>query len=113
MTYTKANKIRSLGVSAKLLERAGSVTMEVAEAMVKGALERSPADIALSVTGVLGPTCDEDGNPVGLIYISCGRRNRKPKTIKCDFGRRSHDILRRKTVLSALEILRRCARQKS
>jgi nicotinamide mononucleotide (NMN) deamidase PncC len=37
--------------------------------MAKGALERSPADIAVAITGVAGPDPDEDGNPVGRVCI--------------------------------------------
>jgi nicotinamide mononucleotide (NMN) deamidase PncC len=39
------------------------------------ALRESPADIAMAVTGVAGPDPDEDGNPVGLVYISAATRD--------------------------------------
>jgi nicotinamide mononucleotide (NMN) deamidase PncC len=42
--------------------------------MVRGALERSGADIVMSITGVAGPAPDEDGNPVGMVYVAAGRR---------------------------------------
>src|SRR5262245_47126142 len=42
VTYTKANKTKSLGVSADLLQRKGAVCREVAVAMAEGALVRSP-----------------------------------------------------------------------
>ena len=41
--------------------------------MAVGGVERSPADIALAVTGVAGPDADEDGNPIGLVFISAAR----------------------------------------
>jgi nicotinamide mononucleotide (NMN) deamidase PncC len=37
--------------------------VEVARQMTQGALERSPASIAVSVTGVLGPESDEEQDP--------------------------------------------------
>jgi Competence-damaged protein len=43
VAYTKANKTKSLGVSADLLQRKGAVCREVAIAMAEGALVRSPA----------------------------------------------------------------------
>ncbi len=49
---------------------------QVAKAMALGGVERSPADIAVAVTGVAGPEPDEDGNPVGLIFISARRDGR-------------------------------------
>jgi nicotinamide mononucleotide (NMN) deamidase PncC len=50
-TYTKQMKTAVLGVSMKLLKQKGAVCVEVAEAMAIGALTRSPADIAIAVTG--------------------------------------------------------------
>src|SRR4051812_32607862 len=61
------NKIKSLGISDELLREKGAVCCDVAVAMAQGALARSPADLAVSITGVAGPDPDEDGNPVGLV----------------------------------------------
>jgi nicotinamide-nucleotide amidase len=76
VTYTKAMKTDALGVSARLLAEKTAVCAEVAAAMAEGALQRSPADVALSITGVAGPEPDEDGNPVGLIHCAVARRGR-------------------------------------
>jgi nicotinamide-nucleotide amidase len=54
--------------------------------MAIGALERSTADIAISVTGVLGPEPDEDGNPVGLVYIGMVKRNGFTQVDNTQFG---------------------------
>jgi nicotinamide-nucleotide amidase len=69
VTYTNASKTRMLGVPAHLLETYGAVSAEVAEAMAKGALERSNASVALSSTGIAGPTGGSEEKPVGLVYI--------------------------------------------
>jgi nicotinamide-nucleotide amidase len=74
VTYTKRAKTKLLGVDEILLREKGAVCAEVAEAMAAGALLRSTADIAVSVTGVAGPEPDEDGNPVGLIYCAGAKR---------------------------------------
>ena len=105
VTYTKANKTAALGVDAELLKRDGSVSADVVEQMVHGALLRSPADLALAVSGVLGPSPDEDGNPVGLVYFACGHRNRPVAITFMNYGRQSHDVLRRRVVLDGLDIL--------
>src|ERR1700704_6214314 len=55
VAYTKANKIKSLGVSADLLREKGAVCPDVALAMAAGALARSPAKVAVSITRVQGP----------------------------------------------------------
>lgn len=110
VAYTKKQKKRGLGVSLPLLKKEGSVTAAVSEAMAKGALKRSEADIAIAVTGVLGPTCDEDGNPVGLVFISCARKGGSVVTREKHYGRQAHDRLRKRTVIEALELLRACAK---
>jgi nicotinamide-nucleotide amidase len=74
VAYTKDMKTAGLGVPAALLNEKTAVCAEVAAAMAKGALARSPADVAVSITGVAGPEPDEDGNPVGLIYCAVARR---------------------------------------
>ena len=107
VTYTKANKTAALGVSAALLGAHGSVNEAVAVAMAEGALTRSPADIALAVTGVLGPEPDEDGNPVGIVWFCCALRDAKPTVLRETFGRQDPDALRQKTVTTALELLAR------
>jgi nicotinamide-nucleotide amidase len=73
VTYTKANKIRALDVPKSLLAEQGAVCRDVAAAMAAGALAHSPADVAVSITGVAGPDPDEDGNPVGRVCIGVGR----------------------------------------
>ncbi|HEX5282043.1 MAG TPA: CinA family protein [Micropepsaceae bacterium] len=105
VTYSKVQKSRVLGVLAALLKRDGSVTAKVASEMASGALRRSPADIALAVTGVLGPAPDEDGNPVGLVYFACVRRGHKPRALRRKFVKRDHDTLCAATIRTAFELL--------
>jgi PncC family amidohydrolase len=87
VTYTKEAKTKLLGVDESLLRDKTAVCAEVAEAMAQGALLRSSADVAVSVTGVAGPEPDEDGNPVGLIYCAGAKRGAPPQPavkIMCD-----------------------------
>src|SRR5215203_920263 len=77
-------KSRVLGVPPSLLHEKTAVSGEVAEAMAIGALLRSGASIAVSITGVAGPTEDEDGNPVGLIYCGVARKEGGHKHVKLE-----------------------------
>jgi nicotinamide-nucleotide amidase len=104
VTYTKANKQTALGVDRELLRTQGSVSEEVARQLASGALERSPADLAIAITGVLGPEPDEDGNPVGLVFLGFRLRNGEATIVRKDYGTLPHDCLRRKTVLDALAL---------
>ncbi len=69
ISYTNEVKIKELGVHPETLDRLGAVSAEVAQQMALGAKERLASDIAISVTGLAGPTGDDFGNPVGTVYI--------------------------------------------
>jgi len=68
VTYSAESKIREIGVPAETIESFGVISRETAEAMAAGALERSGADIAVSVTGFAGPESDP-GHEAGEAYI--------------------------------------------
>jgi len=72
ITYDNRAKTKLLGVDNTLMEPGGpgAVSSQVALAMAKGALQvgHPQTTIALSVTGVAGPTASE-AKPVGLVYI--------------------------------------------
>jgi nicotinamide-nucleotide amidase len=102
VTYTKENKTAALGVSADLLQSRGAVCPEVAAAMAKGALARSPADIAVAITGVAGPAKDEDGNPVGLVCIAVATRPHPPSLLTRCYGDVGRDTVRERAMKDAL-----------
>jgi PncC family amidohydrolase len=70
VSYAKEYKQRILGVSAVMLAKHTAVSEPVALAMARGALDRSRCDCSIAITGVTGPKPDEDGNPVGRVYIA-------------------------------------------
>ena len=76
VTYSNEAKTEQLGVAAALIERHGAVSEAVALAMAEGALARSRADIAVSVTGIAGPGGATATKPVGLVHLGCARRGR-------------------------------------
>lgn len=74
VTYDNGWKARDLGVPETDLEQHGAVSDVVARAMAEGALERAGADVALSVTGIAGPTGGTDQKPVGLVWFGIATR---------------------------------------
>jgi nicotinamide-nucleotide amidase len=101
VTYSNQAKSESLGVSAELIADKGAVSLEVAEAMAKGALRRSQADVAVSVTGVAGPGGGSEEKPVGLVFIGLARKDGWSQVERCLFpGNR--DTVRAHTVARAL-----------
>ena len=69
VTYSNAAKIELLQVDASLIAQHGAVSEEVARAMAQGALNRSRAQVAVSVTGVAGPTGGNAAKPVGTVWF--------------------------------------------
>ncbi|MBV7409704.1 CinA family protein [Maritimibacter sp. DP1N21-5] len=55
ITYSNAAKVAMLGVAEATLDRVGAVSEDVAREMADGALARSDAQIAVSITGIAGP----------------------------------------------------------
>ncbi len=78
LTYSNEAKHELLGVPEALLRDKGAVSAEVAEAMAKGALARSHAEVAISVTGIAGPGGATETKPVGLVYLGLCRRGKAP-----------------------------------
>ena len=72
VTYTKDSKAELLGIDRGLLDKNEAVSEVVARAMAEGALARSKADIALSVTGFAGPA--GPGHEEGLVHMALARR---------------------------------------
>ena len=73
VTYSNEAKNQMLGVPMALIEQNGAVSEPVAQAMASGALERSRAGIAVSVTGLAGPGGGSAEKPVGLVCFGLAR----------------------------------------
>ncbi len=73
VTYSNDAKTELLGVSASVIEKHGAVSEAVARAMAEGALLRSRAQVAVSVTGVAGPGGATPGKPVGTVWLAICR----------------------------------------
>jgi len=70
VAYTYEAKEELLGVDGELLKDKGAVSPEVAEAMAIGALERFGADVAVSITGIAGPSGGTEEKPVGYVCFN-------------------------------------------
>ncbi|NRF66254.1 CinA family protein [Aquincola sp. S2] len=70
VTYSNAAKSELLGVAPALIAAHGAVSEPVARAMVEGALQHSPADWAVAVTGIAGPGGGSLDKPVGLVWLA-------------------------------------------
>ena len=75
VTYSNEAKIELLGVPAETIAAHGAISAETAAAMARGALVRTPADLAVSITGIAGPGGGTPQKPVGLVYLGAARRD--------------------------------------
>jgi len=67
VSYSNEAKAELLGVDPELIAAKGAVSLEVAEQMALGALERFGADVAVSITGIAGPDGGTKEKPVGYV----------------------------------------------
>tara|TARA_B100002051_G_scaffold273329_1_gene311882 strand:+ start:64 stop:555 length:492 start_codon:yes stop_codon:yes gene_type:complete len=104
ITYSNESKTRLLGVEPSIIEAFGAVSKECASAMATGALKHSSADLALSITGIAGPSGGDIHKPVGTIYLAIAKRNQQTqyKHLLLNGGRKN---IRRQAVQAALEFL--------
>ena len=103
VTYTNAAKIDMLGVSPATPDAHGAVSEQVAAEMARGALTRSNAAIAVSVTGIAGPGGSEF-KPEGRVCFGLAHEG-TTQTETIDFGPMGRSNVRAATVEHALTLL--------
>ena len=103
VTYSNAAKTEMLGVAPEVIATNGAVSEEVAAAMARGALERSRATHAVSVTGVAGPG-GTDAKPEGMVCFGVATKS-GVSTETCQFGPLGRAKVRQATVDHALKLL--------
>jgi nicotinamide-nucleotide amidase len=109
VTYSNAAKEAMLGVPRETLEHHGAVSRATAQAMAKGALAHAPVDLAVSITGIAGPSGAVPGKPVGLVYLAAAARDGGLVERERRYGNIGRAEVRRASVLDALAMLRELA----
>lgn len=109
VTYSDGAKQKLLGVPAATLRRYGAVSAETAAAMAQGALQRSGADCAVSITGIAGPSGGSKAKPVGLVHFAAVSRKGKTIARRRLFGNVGRQRVRDLSALEALTLLARLA----
>ncbi len=104
VSYANEVKRDALGVSEQDLSAHGAVSEQVACAMAHGACEKLNAALAVSVTGIAGPTGAVEGKPVGTVCFGVASSG-EVRTLRCVFeGDRAS--VREQTLTMALSLLR-------
>ena len=73
VTYWEQAKTRLVGVEPEVIAKYNVVSAPVAARMALGAAAASGSDIAVSVTGIAGPTGGDEVRPVGTVYLGAAR----------------------------------------
>ncbi|MCB1381863.1 MAG: nicotinamide-nucleotide amidohydrolase family protein [Notoacmeibacter sp.] len=106
ITYSNEAKQDMLGVRADTLAAHGAVSAETAAEMASGALARSRASLAVSVTGIAGPGGGSAEKPVGLVWFGLAQAGKTAITQSQTFDGLDRAGVRAATVAHALHMLR-------
>ncbi len=99
-SYSNDIKTGVLGVKEEVITRFGAVSEESAIGMAKACAEKFRTDIAISITGIAGPSGGSKEKPVGLVYIAIDYKG-ETKTFKNMFGG-SREVIRTRAAQTAL-----------
>ncbi len=106
VTYANEAKSSQLGVPMETIDANGAVSEPVARAMAEGALRESGADIAISVTGIAGPSGGTEEKPVGTAWLALAAKDTATIALKVYHPRNRKDF-KQAVSQSALELVRR------
>ena len=109
VTYSNEAKQQMLGVTPSTIDVYGAVSTECAEEMAKGALAHAQVDLAVSITGIAGPTGATPGKPIGLVCFCAASRSGRTISHDRKFGDIGRTKVRRASVLQALAMLQELA----
>jgi len=107
ITYSNEEKIRTLDVSRKSIEKFGAVSKQVATEMAEGVRERAGAPHGIATTGIAGPSGGSAEKPVGTVLIALSSENQPTRCEKFFFptdretfkqlvAQRAFDLLRKR-----------------
>lgn len=106
VTYANRAKAGTLKVPEVLIRTHGAVSEPVAREMAEGAVRRSKADYALSLTGIAGPGGGTKEKPVGTVYIALAESGQPTECIRVYFPT-DRETFKQLATQSALDLLRR------
>ena len=103
VAYDNAIKESILGVPSELIKEFGAVSRQVSESMAINVSEKFKSNIAISCTGISGPSGGTDEKPVGTVYISVKCMDKIiTKKFIFKLGREFHRIITKQTALYML-----------
>lgn len=102
ITYSNASKCEMLGVRQATLDQHGAVSAQTAQEMAIGALNRSHAQVGVSITGIAGPGGGTALKPVGMVCFVWALKNGAVRQ-EIQYFQGDRETVRRLSVTTALQ----------
>ena len=104
VTYSNHSKNSILKVPKQIIKKHGAVSIQCCLSMVNNLSKISKSNIAVSITGIAGPSGGTRQKPVGLVYIGLKKIN-KVKVNKYLFKNKGRSYIQKATVKKSLELI--------
>ena len=104
VTYSNQSKNSILKVPKQIIKKYGAVSIQCCLSMVNNLSKISESNIAVSITGIAGPSGGTRQKPVGLVYIGLKKSN-KVKVNKYLFKNKGRSYIQKATVKKSLELI--------
>jgi len=102
--YSNESKVSLLGVRENTLTEFGAVSGDTVMEMVDGLFAHTDADVAVGVSGIAGPDGGTKDKPVGLVWLSWGKRGKSVYTKSFNFEGDREEV-RKKSIAQSLNNL--------
>jgi len=104
VSYSNEAKQSLLGVNESTLNEFGAVSGETVLEMSDGLFSHTDADVVVSVSGIAGPDGGSEDKPVGLVWLSWGKRDKTVFANPFNFDGDREDV-RKQSIKQALNCL--------
>ena len=104
VTYSNQSKKLLLKVPKQIIKKHGAVSIQCCFSMVNNLSKITKSNIAVSVTGIAGPTGGSKKKPIGLVYIGLKRAN-KVKIHRFVFKNRGRTYIQKTAVKKSLKLI--------
>ena len=104
VSYSNESKQSLLGVGQNTLDEFGAVSGETVLEMTDGLFSHTEADVAVSVSGIAGPDGGTEEKPVGLVWLSWGKRGKSVFANPFNFDGDREEV-RKRSIEQALNCL--------
>ena len=104
VTYSNQSKNQVLKVPKQIIRKHGAVSMQCCLSMINNSSKISKSNIAVSITGIAGPSGGSKQKPVGLVYVGIKKGN-KIKIHKYLFKNKGRSYIQKATVRKSLGLI--------